>query len=80
MSHYPHLHRDDRVGEAIQRLLDELVTYERATGRDYPFILLPRNPDGIPVCNYGGPIAPVDALRIAQSLPHASHERSYAER
>ena len=80
MSHYPHLHRDDRVGEAIQRLLDELVTYERATGRDYLFILLPRDPDGIPVCNYGGPCAPADAIRIAQTLPHASFDRGYTDR
>lgn len=68
---YAHLNADPEIASAIQQLLDELVQYERGTGREQLLILLPGGSWGIPVCHLGSRIAPVDALRIASEFPHA---------
>lgn len=77
---YTHLHKDLEVGEAIQNLLDRLSQYERSTGREYLFMLLPRDPDGIPVCSFTAPISPVQALQIAPEFPHAGSRETFIPR
>ena len=69
---YAHLHKDPRVGEVIQRLLDELASYERISGQEHILILLPLGSSGIPVCHvFGGFLSPARALRMAAESPQA---------
>ena len=81
-SRYPlaQLHKDEEVAKAIQNLVDRLCQYERSTGLSYLVAVMPLDEDGIPVCSLDGPIAPIDALRIAQELPHAFSTENHLER
>lgn len=80
---YRHLHKDEKVGRAIQELFNAIREHGRREDnfRGHLVMVLPTYKDGIPVCwIHSKPIAPRDALRLAAGLPHACETDNYRER
>lgn len=65
---YQHLHEQPFIGDAIQRLFDALVSYERSTSREYLVMVLPKYGNGTTISWRGGRTALAGAILTARQL------------